>query len=329
MDSNSRISDIKVGAFVVTALLILIVGSLWIAGSTLFRVQHNSYRVLLKGSAGIQSGDRVRFVGVKVGRVQSVSLQPESEWPVVLAVSLDPAVPVREDSAAKISSMGLMGSNFLVIDAGSSDSPVLADGGTLYGLEQHGFEDALSHVDVIAEKAILLLEQVSEVLDRVSTDIDPVLNGAQKLLSEDNVDRIGEILVTMNATLDEAAPRITSLMTRLDSLAGKLETSVEDFPELTSEITRLVRDLHTILGPDGTRFIELIENAQGTLDSADESLSVLGDNREELGWAIRDLRDTAANLAELSRGLKENPSRLIWNRHEKDRRPGDGVGGSR
>jgi phospholipid/cholesterol/gamma-HCH transport system substrate-binding protein len=283
----------------------------------------------MKGSAGVQAGDRVRFAGVKIGRVKSVSLAPETEWPVVVEVSLDPDIPVREDSRAKISSAGFMGASFLVVEAGSPGATLLDEGGTIYGIEQPGFEEALAHVNVIAEKTTQLLDQVAGVLDKVSTDIEPILSGAQALLSEDNADRIGEILATLDTTLDEAAPRITSLVTRLDSLAGKLEAGVEDVPELTSDIKHLVRDLRTALGPDGARIVTLLESAQGTLDSADESLSILGDNREELEWTLRDLRDTVANLEELSQGLKENPSSLVWGKGDKDRRPGDGVGGSK
>jgi phospholipid/cholesterol/gamma-HCH transport system substrate-binding protein len=329
MDSSNRVSDVKVGAFVLAALVVLISGSLWIAGSTLFRVRQNTYVVLMKGSAGVQAGDRVRFAGVKVGRIKSVSLAPESEWPVVVEVSLDPDIPIREDSQARISSSGLMGASFLVVEAGSPGASLLAEGGTLYGTEQPGFDEAVSHVNAIAERITRLLDQVSEVLSKVSTEIEPILSGAQALLSQDNTDRISDILATMDATLSESGPRITSLMTRLDSLAGKLETGADDIPEMTSQIKQLVVDLRSALGPDGSRIVALLESAQGTLGSADESLSILSDNREELEWAIRDLRDTAANLSELSQGLKENPSSLLWGKGEKDRRPGDGVGGTK
>jgi hypothetical protein len=96
-------------------------------------------------------------------------------------------------------------------------------------------------------------------------------------------------------------------------------------PELTAEARALLTDLRSALGDDGERVAALLDSAQPTLASADESLEVLGGNRDEIEWTLRDLRDTVANLKVLSQQLKERPSSLIWNRGPEDRRPGDGV----
>ena len=68
MDDRSRSADVKVGLFVVTALTILVFGSLWIVGSTFFGARRVSYDVVMKEAAGVDAGDRVRFAGVPVGR---------------------------------------------------------------------------------------------------------------------------------------------------------------------------------------------------------------------------------------------------------------------
>jgi phospholipid/cholesterol/gamma-HCH transport system substrate-binding protein len=329
MDTRIRAADVRVGLFVVAALAILIFGSLWVAGSTFLRVEQNAYRVLMESSAGIEAGDRVRFAGVKVGRITAVSLEPEAEYPVVMEVSIDPEIPVRTDSTARIASSGIMGGSFLVIEAGSPDAALLRDGGAIHGEAAQGMEKALDHVDAIAVKALELLDQVSQVLDQVSTDLGPILIGAQDLLSERNVENIGDILANLDGILEEAAPRITSLLTRLDALAAKLEEGADDVPELTGELTAMVEDLRAALGPEGERLVGLLDSAQQMMDSADRSLGVLNDNRDELEWMIRDFRDTAANLEALSQRLKEQPSSLVFAKPDPDRKPGDGVEGSR
>jgi phospholipid/cholesterol/gamma-HCH transport system substrate-binding protein len=329
MDARSRATDVKVGLFVVSALVILIFGSLWVAGSTFMRVAQNNYNVLMKGSAGIEAGDRVRFAGVKVGRIKEVRLEPDAEYPVVMVISIDPDIPVRTDSTARIATAGFMGSSFLVIEAGSPDAPLLSEGGAIQGKEAPGMDEALGHVDAIAAKAVALLDQVSEVLDQVSTDLGPILAGAQDLLSSRNVDNIGEILANLDSMLEEAGPRITSLLTRLDSLAADLEKGAEDMPGLTGELTAMVEDLRAALGPDGERLVVLLDSAQRLMDSADQSLGAFSDNRAELEWMVRDFRDTAANLEAFSQRLKEQPSSLVFARPERERNPGDDVEGSR
>ena len=70
--ARERWSDVKVGIFVLVALAIVIAGSLWIAGGTLFAARQVPYDVLLADSGGVVAGDRVRVSGVD-GRARSTT----------------------------------------------------------------------------------------------------------------------------------------------------------------------------------------------------------------------------------------------------------------
>lgn len=78
---------------------------------------------------GINVGSDVRMAGIKVGTVTAQSLNTES-WQAVLTFSMDPSVKLAEDTTAKITSEGLLGSKFVALDPGGSDV-MLADGGTI------------------------------------------------------------------------------------------------------------------------------------------------------------------------------------------------------
>ncbi len=54
--ARERWSDVKVGIFVLVALAILIAGSLWIAGGSLFGARQVPYDVLLADSGGVVAG---------------------------------------------------------------------------------------------------------------------------------------------------------------------------------------------------------------------------------------------------------------------------------
>ena len=70
MSDDNRSAEVKTGLFVLTALAVLVVGSLWIVGSTPLSGGQTEYRILMKDSGGIRAGDRVRVAGVEVGRVR-------------------------------------------------------------------------------------------------------------------------------------------------------------------------------------------------------------------------------------------------------------------
>jgi phospholipid/cholesterol/gamma-HCH transport system substrate-binding protein len=79
--------------------------------------------------AGVNTGTDVRLAGIKVGTVVSQALNPDN-YLAVLTMSIDPKVKLTDDTTAKVTSEGLLGSNFIALDPGGSDT-MLADGGKI------------------------------------------------------------------------------------------------------------------------------------------------------------------------------------------------------
>jgi phospholipid/cholesterol/gamma-HCH transport system substrate-binding protein len=326
--SEGRASaDVRLGAFVLGALAILVLGSLWIAGSTLFVGERVPYVVLLRDSKGVRSGDRVRFAGVPVGRIEDVVLRPEDPWPVRLEVELKPEIPVREDSSATIATSGLMGTSFLQILPGSAESPLLRAGGTIHGDSGGGLEGTLEQVGEIGERVLGILDQTSVMIDDVAAQLGPLMTQLNRLMSEQNVDEIGAILRGVRETIDGVGPRVESLLARLDGIAAGAEQGLADLPRLMERVSSLLSGLDAALGPDGERLAALLDTARGSLDSAGDALGVITDNRAEIEAMLQDLRDTVANLEAASERIKQQPSSLIRSRPEPERRPGDGPPG--
>jgi len=322
MAIGERLTDVKVGAFVLAALAILVAGSLWIAGTSLGG-RKVSYTVLLPESGGVTAGDRVRVAGVSVGRIRRVDLRLGEEWPVSLQVDVRAELPIEEDSTASIATSGLIGNNYLQIVSGTTGSPRLPPGGTIYGGSRAGIQDALSQVDAISGRVIEVLERSSALIEQLSAEITPIARNLERLLSQENVEDVREIVSGLRGTMDEAGPRITTLLDRMDSLAGRVEEGTEGIPELASRMSSLVEDLERALGTDGERLASLLDTAGGSLVRADRVLGVLDDHRDELGGAISDLSGAASSLKSLARQLEERPYSLIRIRPARERRPGD------
>ncbi len=328
MSEPGKLSDVKVGVFVVTALAILVAGSLWVAGSGMFGASRVPYRVLLRDSAGLAAGDRVRVAGVAVGRIQGVELRPHDPWPVLMRVQLKSDLVVKTDSSATVATSGLLGTAFLQIDTGTPEAPRLPADGEIRGGEPGGLDEALAAVGDISQRATLLLEQASLLVETISTEIGPILANLEALLSERNAENLEQLLATAQRTMDEAGPRLTSLLERMESLSGSAEQGLENLPDLTERVAALADDLQAAIGPDGARLAQVLDAAGRSLASADETLSAIGGSRDELEATLRDLRDTAANLKAFSREVKERPFRLVRVKAPADRRPGDGVRGA-
>ncbi len=67
----------------------------------------------------LATGADVRVAGVKVGTVDSITLDPKTYFAVV-ELSVDPAVKLPSDSTAKITSDGLLGGSHIAIEPGGA-----------------------------------------------------------------------------------------------------------------------------------------------------------------------------------------------------------------
>lgn len=78
---------------------------------------------------GINVGTDVRLAGIKIGTVTGQSLNPEN-YMARIEMTLDPVVKLSEDTAAKVTSEGLLGGKFIAMDPGGSDVK-LAEGSVI------------------------------------------------------------------------------------------------------------------------------------------------------------------------------------------------------
>jgi phospholipid/cholesterol/gamma-HCH transport system substrate-binding protein len=89
------------------------------------------YRVVAEfdNIGAINVGTDVRMAGIKVGSVVAQELNPET-YQARVTLMIDPKLRLADDTSAKVSSEGLLGSPFIALDPGGSET-FIADGGEI------------------------------------------------------------------------------------------------------------------------------------------------------------------------------------------------------
>lgn len=118
-------TEIVVGIFVLAGILCLgylaiRLGKLEVMGSKGYVVYADFSSV-----AGLKPGDPVEIAGVKVGRVEGLSLADDRAR---LALRIDDGVKLSEDTIASVRSRGLIGDKFVLLSPGASDKQIAAAG---------------------------------------------------------------------------------------------------------------------------------------------------------------------------------------------------------
>ncbi len=119
---NSRKTDLLVGAFVVLGVLALLFLALKAGNMLSLSFGQKTYEVtaVFDNASGLKPRASVSSAGVNVGRVRSISLDPET-FQAVVTMDLDRRFKFPADTSAKILTAGLLGEKYIGLDAGSDD----------------------------------------------------------------------------------------------------------------------------------------------------------------------------------------------------------------
>ena len=169
MATPRTVLEVKVGAWVVSGLALLIVFIFFIGDfTTLFQPSYRLH-VWFDSANGITEGSPVQYAGVEVGKVQSIGfIYPKDQTipKVQLIVQLPSRVSVRADDEASISTFGLLGEKYLEITPGLGQGAMLAPEGLLIG------------------KPPVSTERIIERSNEVLTEFKQTLQGLNSLVGD-------------------------------------------------------------------------------------------------------------------------------------------------
>ena len=115
---SKNMVETVVGAIVLGIAIIFAV-FLWSFSDVGFGTGQYTVDAKFRSAEGITVGTDVRLAGVKIGSVSNLSLDPQT-FQAIARLSIKPEYQMPDDSAAIISSEGLLGGSFVEILPGGS-----------------------------------------------------------------------------------------------------------------------------------------------------------------------------------------------------------------
>jgi phospholipid/cholesterol/gamma-HCH transport system substrate-binding protein len=296
---------VAVGIFV---LLMVVMGVLFVYWYSDSRDHRNyaRYEIYFDGTvSGLSEGGPVRYLGVDVGRVQRIRIDPRAANRVQVVADIDATTPISEQTLAQLSLQGVTG--LLYID-----------------LEQERDSDRGRRILAmvpsenypVIRSAHSDLDQFLSSLPNLTGRLNDLVDRASRVLSDGNIQSVGRIV----ANLDMAS-------SGFPRTAHNIDTLVDTLNEDTQDARRLINDLHASTQTASVDFLAAVQklrttsnnlmSASATLDSVattnrDQINSFVSQGLPQVEGLLRDGRAAAQQISELSRGLRENPSRLIY-----------------
>ena len=291
-----------VGAFV---LLITLVGALFIYWYSDSR-DHKTFRryeIYFDGSvSGLERGAAVRYLGVGVGRVQRLAIDPRDPARVQVVVDIDSSTPISDKTLAELQLQGVTGLLFIDLQQIKPNFPAPP---VVPGIDYPVIRSARSRFDVFLNRLPDVLASAGEVIDK-----------AARALSDQNISAITHAL----ANIDKASEGLPKTLRDVNDLVGELRGAATDLGASAKGARQIVDQA----GPEVVASLQRVHVVADNLANAtDQIQKLIGDNRQdlrsftrdglpELERLLREGRAAAQELRELSASLRENPSQLLY-----------------
>ena len=288
---NERSERTRVAALIGIGTIAFIALVLF-ARRPVFLDRQREFQSTFRDVTGLNVGDEVRYGGVRVGAVTALEIDSGPPSAIRVRFRVRRSTPVRGDTRAIVTQLGLLGQPYLALEPGVGIGPTLAEGSTIPSENALSVQDAMRRLSASldhADSAFATLDRLAQAnplarLDTTLARADTLVRGAtvgsERLL----------------AHLDDASRQLAVLLTRSERLVGTIDTAVAEARPGLSGAQR------------------------EALETLRETRSLVADLRNALeegggvNQLVRNLSAASENFARLSARLERDPTSLLQRR---------------
>lgn len=294
----SKTSYAMVGAFVLILTTAFIWGMLWISVGGPPQ-DYDRYLVYMMDSvSGLNVDAPVKFRGVDVGKVEEISIDPESPERIRLLLQVHRGTPITNDTVANLEYQGLTGIANINLTGGWHDSLPLGRSETDEYPVIAARSSIFSHLD-------LTLSELLDNLIETSASLNDLLNEENRA----NVSRSIENIANITEKFADQSRQLDAIIDNLNATLENTRAASVGLPELVLQFSRSAEAIARMADQMG---------AVGENLAADINTTTLS----EISAMVHELRLASENLRRMSETLVEDPSVLIYGSPEP--RPGPG-----
>ena len=344
---TTRAQKVRLGIFMLLALLLLLGGVATLAGLKLWNPKDRYSVRFAESVSGLEAGSTVKMKGVRVGQVEKIKIDAKDVSTVVVTLALDPKTPVKTDTRAVMTAIGITGLKFIELTGGSAQAPRLKPNTreSVIPPAASALQSLTGKAEHIAKKMELVLNNLVPLTDASNrARVRQLLDNANQMLrnfadvaDEGSRKRIQRILANvdrMTITLDRAArqlskltaansQRLSSTLAAAESAARSLDRATRKFrPQATlNEISAAARAMKKrIEDPALTSAVASMNKAAVKISVTTGDMQKLVRRRDrQLERILSNLDSASSNLKSFARSIKERPSLLLRGQTRKER----------
>lgn len=291
--------EVKVGLFMITAIILLYFGFNFLKGSDFFSSDYKYYAIY-KNVDKLTESNQIFLNGYAVGRVSAIEIQQHKDR-VLVELSIDSDIVVNRASVAILNGE-LLGGRFIQLIVGESRD-------RLKPKDTIRSDVAMGLADFIAENAEPVAANLQTTLRKLNSMLD-TLNTSASMLNRMFVDlqstpkMINNTIANLNGKVGEMSGTFNDVGQNLNTALGDLKPTLQNFKVLSDSLKRLELS--------GT-----INKAQQSLTKLNETLTTLNNGENTASKLMTEdslynnLNSLLQNLDSLTNHFNSNPRHFM------------------
>lgn len=293
---KSNISFVKLGIFVITGSLLLILAAYLIGNEQKMFSRTFELTTVFNNVGGLQVGNNVRYSGINAGTVRAITMETDTSIRVYMRIDMELQPHIKRDALAMVGSDGLVGSMLINIIPGNGPSVPVESGDEIRSFSRISTQDMLTTLNVTNENAALLMGDLLDITQSIRSGsgvLGRLLNDST--LARDLQESVRNLKLT-TAQSNEALTRLNRKISELRFEESALALLLDD-PEFSEQVRSVVTGLDSS-GQDIRRLTRRLDGLAVSLEAGEGTLGVL----------LRDstaARNLQSSLQHLDSGLQK------------------------
>lgn len=293
----------------IAGLFILLLGAAAIVAAWWFGGKHEMTRdytvVTQQNVTGLSLQGQVRYRGIRVGKVESIELDPDDLRNILIRISVNDDVPVTHGTTAKMGYQGVTGiAHVLLEDSGADPTPLTGDAG------------AASRIHMQPS----LIDELSDAGGATLRAARDFLVSANQLLNNQNLQHFAKILINLEATTanaNGAVEEFRQLLTMLPENIRLLGTTLARAEQAAGQATPLLVEARALV----VRLQKVSDKVDLLIgDASPSGFGALAPRLNELG---SDLSANSRQLQRVLQMLEESPQSVVFGAPKHAPGPGE------
>ncbi len=295
---NDKVNYPLVGAFVLVLGAALVAGVLWLAAGLGGQQAMDRYQAVIQESvAGLSLEAPVKYLGVDVGKVSHISINPQNSEQVRLQFLIERGTPIKLDSVAVLKTQGLTGIAYVELSGGSAASPPLV-------ADNDKAPPTIPFKPSLGARLESVVGNVLANVDRVSDNLNAVFNAENQLALKSTLADMSVLARALSAQQPALSAAIQD-GARMARVAANAAPKLEPMLDRISSSAQALQRMADVAGAASSRAAVAVDAAaSGVQQAGSETLP-------ELQRLMAELQLLAASLRELTEQTATSPSSLL------------------